>query len=311
MMTGLYRTNHTLLEKLSRSLEHSIPSEINAHSTEDFGETNVSRESVKISEARISEIRKKVLTTEEIDDLMDAIDRQIDISDDDTDAPMSDDQEQSVSRASKYFATLDLYGRAIRNSEFIEVAEKRKHAKNFLDIWTRAIVTFIDAARKFSNEVQERRKDRGRAMPDQQMEIIGHFINIIIPVIASNLVYEQIGTEKLIPVFHEILSVESEGVGRKVLTAFVLLDLRQSGWDKHWRGFIKDFRKNKYVMRLCVEKLWFHYKTRPLSSTERQTYENLIGDIEISLGLPKLGKGKFISELKRKGERYVVEEKSN
>jgi hypothetical protein len=121
----------------------------------------------------------------------------------------------------------------------------------------------------------------------------------MIPTVASTLAYQNLGSEKLIDLIEEIAHDGSNSAFRRLLCGFILLELDAlSGFNMI--ESLSDEITEKWFVHIVTQRLFQYYSTRPLSSSLRGRFEELVSKLEIRLrGRKPQAKDQVLVELKK------------
>jgi predicted MPP superfamily phosphohydrolase len=296
LLTSRNRRRHDVLERLGDQLESLCPAEFRC-GIAGFTEVEVGEGIVQLAEDALLHARGLKLTQEQIDDVMDFADEKI--------AQFIEERRDLLKEGYlkdkvRYLMTLDLYGRVLRNLEFIPVDVKRAYLKDYLARSVEVIKALRNMGMTQIEELLERVKEEDPKKREEMIKYFNYYTKIVMPNIILSAMAEEIGTPKLEEMFEESLSAEGFELGTRVAALFILFDLGAHKRLEYWREFSKREGRERYVQALMLAKLGRYYSTNPLEKAEREGLESLIADIVIGRSQPKQLKGYVISELRKK-----------
>lgn len=307
LMSALHRNHADLLERLARELIRSRPKRLGDRDFADLTQISADEQGLVFAKNRLTEIKRKRVSADELDDLFDSAERQA------LGAPQpiekkgsQPDPASGYSDELKYFLTLDLLGRTLRNAELVQRSVKKSHALSYFTEWRKLMLVGIQSSVELLDRSFDKRPERSE---DEQTKELRNFVEfltkLLIPTILINVISDQVATPKLRQIFHEILSDDTTDLVIRMFIVFLYLDMKVENWHRIWADFIRSNRNNKYVLRLCAEKLWIHYRTTLLDETHQSQVENLLADTYVALGSEKGTKSKHISEIRKRRIQFA------
>ena len=296
MLTSRDRRRIDVLKRLSNKLNLLCPNEFK-HVSSGFAELEISDGIVQLAEDTLLQARSLILTQDQIDDVMDFADEKIlEFMEKHRDTLKDEDLVDKL----RYLQTVDLYGRVLRNLEFISVDAKRSYLRDYLDRSMSVIMVLRKKGMDSLEELLARVKEQDQRKREEMTKYFNYYVKIVMPACMLTGISREVGTPKLEMVFEEILQDDEGELGVKVGALFMLFGFGTSKRLELWRQFGKEEGRDRYVRTLMLAKLGHYYSTNPLERAEREGLENLIGDITIGRMHPKQVKGWVISELRKK-----------
>jgi hypothetical protein len=101
----------------------------------------------------------------------------------------------------QYLTTLSLYGRALRNLEFIPVDVKRAYLRDYLSRSVDVIKTLRNMGMNQIDDLLERIREWDSKKRDDMVRYFNYYIKIVMPTLILNAMAEEAGTPKLEEMF--------------------------------------------------------------------------------------------------------------
>jgi hypothetical protein len=262
-----------------------------------FEKLDIGEKLQELAEDALLQVRSFRLTQEQIDDVMDFADEKMRELIHKHQGSLSGEHIQVKLR---YLETLDLYGRVLKNLEFIPVDQKREHLRSFL----KRIVDLAVAVRRkgIDNiaELADRMENRTERDREQAIRCLEYYVKVIMPTSALSGMMTGVATPKLEALLEDVVNDNGWELGAKIASLFAVLDMDAQNKIELWREFAKNEGRNRYARTLLLSRLGQYYSASPLEKVAREGLENLIGDIMVGRGRPKQLKGRVISELRKR-----------
>lgn len=325
LASGLMRINEEVVDELVYQAIECRPGDVRDYQDEDFDNIVESASAVGVTRRQLSKIRKTRLTARQIDDLMDNAEAALVKKDDkvpnqktESDESASDDSpDQSegdslgleTSRYDQplsppdYMLSIDLLGRVLRNSEFLDKEKKVSGVTTFIrsnshvffklnDVIATLIDGFISDMRSIEDEI------------DQDTEIaLKHFLATTIMMMIADRNKDAIQSYKLIPVFKEILARKDLTRADKMFLTALQLDVGNPDWDSAWKSLAKSSTKKRLVTQFLSDRLWTHIHDRVQNEQSQQKIISVATELEIELSdspaAPKMQRGFIGSSVKK------------
>ena len=300
LLAGLRRQNKDLLYIISSAIELGAPQELRDFNPVHFDDVVQTAVVPGFTPRRLEDIRKKRLTVDQIDDLMDATEREASARQRRTEHPMvggekvaaEPDNENGQDTLSpplepgQFMAAVDLLGRVLRNSEFTDAADKISAAKLHLRSTVQIMLLYMDIISGLIDELTK--SDTGKTtIKADEKDAVKYIILKIFFLFQSSAVNEQVATEKLAFIYDELAKDSATSTAEHVLIAMMMLETSHPSWLSQWETLIERFKNRRLILDLLMECLWRLLHTRPLSDQERVKVETAAGRIESAFGLTR------------------------
>jgi len=309
LLSGIRRRNSDLLSAIARSLTARTPEDISALDLEEFSELATAESAIPISRRKLADIKRKKITSEQIDEIMDAADKNIEKHEGEKKkrarrlaaATASPPQESSTGSAisaaaqpmnfNDFVYVLSLYGKVIRNSEFTDASEKSEGLSLYLQGWIRTYLFLVN----FLDGVLAELKGKGDESPltDEEIATTGYLLRVLLLLGIQGDIVAESGSEKLFPIYENALDGEGISDAERLILSMLLLDLDHPDWKARWEKLIAANAKHRFVLDLLLDKMWRLIHTRSLSESGRDAMAKVALEIERGYGGSQPAKGEF------------------
>ncbi len=300
LLSGLRRRNSDVIRAITSEIQDGMPERLRDFDPHQFDEIVASETGGGLTPRRLSDIKKKKLTAEQIDDLLDAADQKVSRRSADSekperrsrprrkvgDAPNEGSGAVGVKPLSPlgYMATISLLGKVLRNSEFNDFEEKAQAARLYTQSAVKMMLLYADMLRTLVDSLQERSHGDDALEADDVTAIKYLVIKWFMLATAEN-VSNEVGSEKLFLVFEDMLSDEKVSIAEKFLVGMMMLELNHPNWIKYWRTLIDYAGGKRLLLDTLMDSLYGHIHKRALSEVERRRLETAAGLIDREFGL--------------------------
>lgn len=320
LLSGLRRRNSDLLKGMSEALRVAAPATIAGISIDEFSAITNGESSIPLSRSRVRDIQKKKITSDQVDEIMDAADKSISRQEKRERKTTTKSHEQEgknpesgangntsagegnggaveLMDMSTFMSTVGLFGRVIRNSEFADAAEKLPAARLYLQSLIRCFVMFSNVVSELFEEL--RNSPGGTKLGDDAIAVGSYVIRKLLMLGIEHVMNEQFGSEKLFGIYEMLLADESVSDAEKLFVAMLMLDLNHPEWKQHWHQIIEFNLKHRFVLDVFVEKMWIFIHSRALDDEERRALAAVALEIERAFGGESPDKGKFLTRVEK------------
>lgn len=300
LLSGLRRRNSDVLRALSLEIENGTPERVSRFDPFQFDTIVASETGGGLTPRRLIDIKKKKLTAEQIDDLLDAADKKV--------GQRSDGRENSERKLQtgkviktipgevidtnatpplspiSFMNTVSLLGKVLRNSEFNDFDEKLRTARIYTQSSVKMMLLYADMLRTLV-ETLEDEKHGDEALSPEDVTAIKYLVIKWFMLITAENVANEIGSEKLFAVFEDMLSDEEVSIAEKFLVGMMMLELNHPNWIKYWRSLIDYAKGKRLLLDTLMDNLYGHIHKRALSESERKRLETAAELIDREFGL--------------------------
>lgn len=309
LLSGLRRENTDLIDHISDALKKKSPPELRDYSPRnDFEKVFGSELSIRTPQRQIADIRKKRLTSEQIDDLMDDTERELARRHRESQQKQGgsarpepstpNQQSREAMGPITYMASVDLLGRVVRNSEFNDASKKYESLKLFLDCHARTILIFNEIIGKV---IEDRLAKEGTLDADARQKYVTIMTDLIarmMIVITSEAMFEQVGTEKLFSIYKRVVDGSADAVFERMFCLMLMLDHMHPEWTVQWLKFVDENSKRKQVLQVLLDKIWHVVHTHIISDATQTAIGKVVDRIEMHLGSSVAGKARLSSAMR-------------
>ncbi|HEV2533331.1 metallophosphoesterase [Phenylobacterium sp.] len=323
LLTGLIRDAAEILVTLTSHVVLSAPIEIAEMQLEIFDQMAVTESALGISDRQLLDIRRKKLTSEQIDDLLDEADKRVAGTPQKAQASagINSRSSENTERDAKstanvtalmdiptFVAANDLLGRAVRNSEFVDAELKLKAMEAYFRNVARIYLSYTRAV----NEIMALfdRPDVAEKIPtsEEVRRVLRYVLNQALFLFIGGEAAEGIGSSNLAQIYERALDgTNLEGL-EKLLIVLVCLDLGVGNWDQRVLDLVAEYKGKRFVLDAVVQRIWLLTRSKPLSSPEEARITKVVDGIERALGRPKGSKSGTVERISTAVEKTRKEE---
>jgi hypothetical protein len=318
LLSGLRRQNSDIIDVISEAIENNAPSSLSGVELDDYEAVVIQESEVGAARRKIAQIRKKRLTADQVDDLMDAAERKLAERDaaDDNGLSDSDDNEEDddryhpdkqLSQSSDpalelrpfaYVTSVHLLGQVTRNSEFNDATIKLAAARLFLKHTSKIYLKFVRIYSEVIGELNDEIRRESSRLSEEEISAIRFQLTKWFMISTSDNVSDQFGTEKLMPIYTSLFEDDSLSKIERTILTLLMIDVGYPDWQFHWKDFASHARNERFTLEILLEKLWSHIHTRPVSTQQQQRIEAVVDTVERALGMPKAAKSEMLRNLR-------------
>ncbi|WP_162261785.1 metallophosphoesterase [Bosea sp. Root381] len=313
ILAGLRRENTSLISLVERAIIERSPPELRRFAHSDFLKIARAESALGISRKQISDIRRKKLTTDQIDDLMDEADKKLSrkragsgplketrVHNIESGKELATNDESDVKglRPLEYLGAVSLMGRILRNSEFTDVEEKHRATQCYIDSIMRVYLIYVDVLDDVIKYASEEMPHGPVFDNDDERRIVR---TIIIQSCLSGILAEtcyQISTDKLSVVYESILTGEESNSFGRLLIANLLLDNLHSKWPEYWQRIIEEHKGSVIILNVLIDRVWTVLHSKALPAAERDRMASIADSIERAMGTSKHAKSRLFKSIR-------------
>jgi hypothetical protein len=304
LLSGKDRRRVDLLERLRCKIENLCPDEMHSVQVSDFSKIEIEAGTFDVTRAMLMDLRSQKITQEQIDDALDGAEGNIaHIASKDAAINKPASVKDVISEA-KYIVTLDLYGRVIRNLEFIGVDDKRQHVDILLDSWVRFIAWYAKSWKDNIEEAIEEKGTQDKNFLANKGQLAEYILKVVMPMMFFAMIETGVATPKLESVLESKVRDGTSDPATRLVSLCMLLGLKAKNMAILWKEMWEEQKDNIYVSTLLFAKLSMYYMMTPMEKREKEGLERLISEvIVVDRRYPKRAKGHVISELRKQRQR--------
>lgn len=255
MLAGLRRENSDILNLISDDMRSRMPQLFADIGREEY-DTVVDRSlSFDLSRRQLATIRKKRLSADQVDDLLDAAERRADQSSENnntaskaakpedtknSDAPLFelDAITADTMSMSDFIKAGDLLGRVIRNSDFSDFDVKEPATRLVIETMVKFAVSFRKELEKILSDTDL--SDGKQAPLDlEETRFIVYYMSKLLTRIISNHLAWQLNSPNVTPMLQDIFDRKDTSLLEKTLIAFLLQHLKAPRWEQSWSSTLR------------------------------------------------------------------------
>lgn len=321
LLSGLSRQNSGLLNAVCNFVLVREPHEVSKRQLLEFDKIVENESNIGISRVRLQQIRQKRLSADQVDDLMDAAERNIsqrpegeklehrsksenDVGKNLQQEPTPDEKHwQKAMKFKNYVIAIELLGRIIRNSEFTDANEKANAAKIFFKSWVKSYLSLTQELIQVVESTKCSMENSTQPMTEEEARATNYILQTIFLTLVSEIIRDQIGTVKLESIYSDLMVDKELTSGERFLVSMLTFDLGHKNWHVYWGELIKRHINHRFVLETLVQKAWTAVHTRVINDQERRRIEDILEQIESALGTQKRDKSRWLGELRRAAKK--------
>ncbi len=200
-------------------------------------------------------------------------------------------------------AILNVYGRLVRNMDYLPVERKITSISNCINCCCIILNQFCEhliytVNQKYATIKENIRLHEGIKDVDKFINDSISMLKMVMPIAIENMLFEWIGNKKLLPVFDALYKKNGYSVLGDFFFSTLYMDLKSPSSYEKIKGMINR-TENESILKLIYVKLISIYMTTT-SSYEEKKVETLIIDLVIKQNPPR-----------RKGNKYMCIDKND
>ncbi|MBY8823862.1 metallophosphoesterase family protein [Sphingomonas colocasiae] len=313
ILAGLRRQNADLITAISSDMESRRPASISNISRADLLAMSNSSMGFSLSTEQLSDLRRKRLTTEQVDDLLDAADRRA-IKKQEEDLERENNrhlgdkdsvnhlvllpEEPDEMSVGEYIVASELLARVVKNSDFTDFEHKEPAARLVLQTFVKICAHFKQEIEKILKEQGEREETKHGLKPEE-MEILVYIITNLLTRIVADRMAEQLSAPNISPLIAEICDDRETTPIERMFLVFLLQSLRSENWEVQWGDLLKDSGKSGFIMENSIGKMRAIVNSQFLNDLEYRKLHKVIDAAEEVLGWTPAQRDYVIEDLKK------------
>lgn len=315
MLAGLRRRNDDIIALLMKDMNDRAPAKLAAIERTDFDEIVGTSIGLELSRKELAALRRKRLTSDQVDDLLDTADRRTTGRNGEGDEgeegrkgskkPRDDrdtlvlvpDTPDRMSTA-EYVVTADLLARVLRNSDFSDFEVKAPALRVVLETMAKLCVRFSRELREVLRETAEQAPADRRLSETEINFVIYYLGQLLVRIVASQLA-DQLSAPNMAPMAAELAEDRTSSLIEKLFLAYLLQGLRAPGWERHWSEVLREGSASGFVIENVIGQMRHVVNTQYLDDKEHAKLHKVIDTAEEVLGWSTEAKGHMLSDLKR------------
>ncbi len=278
-----------------------MPQELREVSLESFDSANGASLGFVINVEKLKDLKRKTLTSDQIDDLMDAAERQMSEfrprsynekstnSEDEPPEPLPGGEAIGT-----HLGVAGLLGRVVRNSDFVSIEEKLVASRDYIAAYAKGYVYIYNfaekIARSISRSLESKWKERGAKVTSIPPELIAYMIRILFFFVIQSAICNQFASENLSEVYERFIEDDTLTNIERMFVVMVIVEIGGANWDRPVESLVKRNKKNRIALDVIVDKIWTLLHTRVTTQAERENIASLAYTIERHMGVEKWAK---------------------
>lgn len=328
LLSGLVRENKNIISKIEDDLDRHLPEDVASLSSSEFDALTEVNVAVSVSEKRIDELKKKRLSADQVDDLMDAADRRamkraaeeeerraslenkgkanetVDLFG----APSSEDRSGADNSArkmspSEYVQSTDILARVIRNSDFTDFDVKGPATRRVLQntvkvclLIRRELVELLDEA--FANGQKPDGQKSDGLSQDEKNALMG-FLSRLMVNGSAIMISDQLSSPNIVLTAKEILAEGGLCLAEKIYLTFLLQACKSTDWHDHFVSLLKDRPDSGFLVECVLGRVQRIVHTQFLDDQENAKVRAVIDAAQEVLGWGAQQKSQVLTDLRK------------
>ncbi len=246
LLTGLSRTHEQVVSVLYDKVTELKPKWLDDIKLDDFDRVKLLTPATEL-EKRVAQMKTKHLSSDEVDDFVEHTERRFleEARDPKMESRVSQMETPDDERATAptiFLRVLTLFGKVVRNTEFIGSDEKERAVRLFYTVVSELILLWVKIFNTIVKDVREEEPSVAAITP-ARIGKLEYMIKAMIFVLLSQGFDECIASPKLSPIFQQIAYKRNTPTIMRILSTFTLLDCDHKQWLKNFRTLLKDLKK--------------------------------------------------------------------
>ena len=287
LLAGLRRQNADILESIKEYLIARKPQRLRDIDILDFDRITMTESRVSVTRQRLEQIKRRKLTAEQIDNLLDDAEREIDKNNEASDdrrsrADVNSERDRTEVTFFEYMETVSVLGRVLKNSEFDEADLKISSAKLHITSCADLLLFVVAILNRLLRSSALNTADA--KVSQQDLEAMRYLATKSLVTLVSQLIISQVGSEKLFSVFKAVYEDAQTPLFLRLIISMIYIDLGHPDWLKVCKVILAEKSENRFISDLYADRLWIHVNSKPLTDKEHTDVIAATIAIEESLG---------------------------
>lgn len=314
ILSGLRRENKDIITAIRNDIRNRLPGQIERISRDDLFIISNRSVGYALSLKQINNLRKKRLTAEQVDDLIDAaekkaIQRENEAGrsrlnrngEEDRDHPaafvLTSESPDKMS-VSEYIVAVELLARVVRNSDFTDFQDKEPAARIVVEAFAKLCVLFNKEISHILNE-QRQHQDPDNGLSEDDVGAIVYVMTNIVSRIIGERFAEQMCAPNVGPLMREICQQKETSLIERFFIVILMQSIRAKGWEVCWASLLRDSSKSGFIIESSIGKMRSIVHWQFLTDKEHEKLHKVIDVAEEVLGWTPAQKGLMLQDLKK------------
>lgn len=316
LLSGLRRPNDDIINTISKDMVARAPTRMTSVQRSDFSSILAPSFGLKLNRKELSKLRRKRLTPDQMDDLLDVADRRATAQSGNTeDTKLNKEIGKSGSRGLnnaepnlvseaqdkmevfEYLIASDLLARVVKNSDFSDFEVKAPALCLVLETMTKICLIFSIEFRELLQEASKSQDVSPLAETETQY-LVCYLTKFVANVVSTQLSI-QLSAPNVAPMICELFDDQSLSLIERMFLAHLLQGLRAPHWDNYWSKVLQEGSESSFIVESIVEKMEHIANTQYLDDKENEKLHAVIDTAEEVLGWAKSVKGNMLQNLKK------------
>lgn len=320
LLSGLRRENDEIISAILEDIETNQPLDIEVITKEDLDNLTEVKVPISVSQKRLDELKKKRLSSDQIDDLMDAADRRVlrrrekstegsntsettesdntslDLFGEPSSEEASSGQSTRMSTAD-YVISTDVLGRVVRNSDFTDFDIKGPAARAVI---RNALKTCILVRKELIDLLDEAlQSGNGSFIKPDERDALVSIVTRMMMLGFSSMIDDELSSPNVVPMAKEILKEHDLALGERIFLTFLLQTCRAADWDTGFGDLLNDRPDSGLVVECVLGRIQTIVNTQYLDDNENAKVRRVIDTAQEVLGWGANQKSRVLTDLRK------------
>jgi len=318
MLAGLRRENRDIIDVLRADMEAREPATMARIDRSELKRVVNSSLGVSLSRQQLSDLRKRRLTADQVDDLLDVADRRAtghthegDLGDHEDMSGKAASSEGAVAEqlvltsdepdlmsVTEYLTASNLLARVVKNSDFTDFDYKAPAARLILEIGAKLCALFSIEVQDILEETNSKNTD-GKPLSAEEIRVMVYYLTKLLVKIVADIISNHLSSPNISQMMDEIGAEKETSTIERLFIAFLLQSLRFKGWESRWAELLKEGGNSGFIVESIIERMRSIVNTQYLDDREYAKLHVVIDSAEEVLGWSSIQKGHVLADLKK------------
>ena len=314
MLAGLRRQNADILSALVDDATRRSPERLNAVGDNEISALIGSSVGLDISKKQLADLRKKRLTANQVDDLLDAADRRAtgrEANNDDSNSGSMASEKQDAGQLvltadepdrmnlSEYVQAINLIATVVRNSDFTDFDDKAVAARLVVNAYSKIAALFRTEVSNLINESQGQGPGKQNALTPPEIGVMIYIVSKVFTTIISDVLVFLLSAPNVGPMMEEICDERETLMVERVFIVILLQSLRSPGWEDRWSAMLRESGQSGFVFETLMGRVRRVVDTQYHDDREYAKIHKVLDAAEEVLGWTKGQKDEVFSNLRK------------
>lgn len=302
IMVGLKKKGDKVIAKIVDVLEKRKPRDFASLARNEFDMMIGVERAVGSRQSDLTKLRNTKFTEEQIDDLMDEVDRRSqargesksmltrlketgnlrDAAKSVEDEYIARDRDTPQERLSPatFMASTHLLAKVVKNSDFSSGDIKDAAVRRVLESWSKVFVLVMTEVREVWSELKQK-EDFG--LTEEQNRLIDYMLRKLYFEMISDVNVTSLDSPALIQTLEELLEDKKLTHAEKAFIIFILEDINADNWQDKWEMYISDKESPGFMIDCVIDRIRLIKHTKALDDRQEKRLTDVFSAIEKKL----------------------------